>query len=466
MGLVSDTVRESIDADDAARLFNIRQAWDTYYGRMAAPLAVAKDGTSDNVILPLGRILVDASRSFLVGKEPTFQVDAAMGATAPPADGSPSGESSKAQTYLDATWRANRKASLLQSIVLNGSVAGHAFVKLVERPGLPVKLVNLDPANVRVVWSPDDWTEVIAYVITWTVEEPRIDGTTQVVAKRQLIERAAGGRSWTITDQESRDDTPRWKTIATSTWNRPWAPVVDSQNLPAPNEFYGVSDLEPDVVALIDRLNFMLSNLNRVLRFHGHPKVWASGATKPESLAWAPDEALYLPSGAQVGQLVPELNIEQALLAYNALLDVLHQVTRVPRIALGAIDGSAATPGISLLIAYRPLMEKTEDKRRTYGDLFSELNRRILSLGRFGEEGDVENVWQNPIPKDDLAEAQTAVAKQAAGVSKDTTIKEMGYDPDDERDARQADAAEAADAMLATQGAVAAGTEGGGGFGG
>ena len=448
MALVADLVREIIDADEAARIYNMRRAWDTYYGRMDLPLASAKDGTSDNVILPMGRVLVDASRSFLVGKEPAFTVS----------DDFP-GKTDQAQTYLDAVWKANRKATLLQNIVLNGSVAGHTFVKLVERIGQPPKIVNLDPANVRVVWDPDDFGEVLAYVITWTVEIHNTDGTTSVEGRRQRIERSERGDSWLIIDERSREDSPIWQEVARATWTRPWPPIVDCQNLPAPNEFYGVSDLEPDVIAMIDRANFIMSNTNRVLRYHGHPKVFITGANKPSDLQVAPDEATYIPLGANVFQLVPELDLAQALAAYDKVMDVLFQVSRVPRVALGEIEGSANVPGISLIISYRPLMEKTEDKRRLYGDLLSELNRRILSLGTFGEEGFVEPTWQDPVPRDALAEAQTALAKQQAGVSKATTLEELGYDPDEEKDARADDTAEAADALLQTQSAVGVGTE-------
>jgi hypothetical protein len=126
---------------------------------------------------------------------------------------------------------------------------------------------------------------------------------------------------------------------------------------------------------------------------------------------------------------------------------------------LEGISGTANVPGISLLINYRPLMEKTEDKRRLYGDLFTELNRRILSLGFFGEEGFTETTWPDPMPKDALAEAQTAVAKQAAGVSKDTTLEELGYDPEDERQGRDLDAEEAGAALLDANALVATGGE-------
>jgi hypothetical protein len=340
-------------------------------------------------------------------------------------------------------------------------MGGHCFVKIVERDQQPLKLVNLDPKIVRPIWSEDDFTEVSAYILEWAVERRRLDSRGRdiesvIVAKRQRIERDESRAFWAITDEESVGDLGTWMVTAEARWMRPWAPIVDWQNLPNPNAFWGLSDLEPPIVDMIQTANFLLSNSSRITRFHAHPKVWVKGA-KADDLETAPDEALLLPKDAEIGQLVPEADLSQILALYDKVMDVLHQASRVPRVALGNVDALGPTPGVTLQIMYRPLLALTEDKRRLYGDGLIELNRRIASLGGLGEEVFTTIPWPDPLPKDDLTEAQTATAKQAAGVSKDTTLSELGYDPDDERDKRKIDAEEAGLAMMAAAGTNAEG---------
>ncbi len=99
---------------------------------------------------------------------------------------------------------------------------------------------------------------------------------------------------------------------------------------------------------------------------------------------------------------------------------------------------AGALSGVALNILYQPLLEKTETKRRTYGDLLVELNRRLLALGGFGEDNFTVLHWPELLPGDPKAEAETALLQQQLGVSQDTLIERLGFDPELERQKRQA----------------------------
>ncbi len=52
-----------------------------------------------------------------------------------------------------------------------------------------------------------------------------------------------------------------WETVSDVRWPYAFAPIVDCQNLPAPNEYWGVSDIEDDLIEITDASNFIMSNL-------------------------------------------------------------------------------------------------------------------------------------------------------------------------------------------------------------
>ena len=324
-----------------------------------------------------------------------------------------------------------------QKLALNGAIAGHAFVKIVPAVPYP-RLVVLDPASVTVRWEPEDLEVVAQYRIQWTTLDYR---TGKPVSFRQLIER--DGNVWKITDQVSRDG-GRWETRSEELWRYAWPPIVDCQNLPNPNEYWGISDLEEDVIQLNRSINFVLSNTARIIRFHAHPKTWGRGFTANQ-LSVAVDETIVLPDpNAELHNLEMTSDLASSITVYERLREALHQVTRVPEVATGKLEHVGALSGVALQILYQPLIEKTETKRRTYGELLVELNRRLLALGGFGEDHHTVVHWPELIPSDPLQEAQAAVLYQQLGVSDDTLLQRLGFDPDLGRQKREVRAADSA----------------------
>jgi len=90
-----------------------------------------------------------------------------------------------------------------------------------------------------------------------------------------------------------------------------------------------------------------------------------------------------------------------------------------------------------------------------YGKLIREACTRMLALGNFGDGTDRDGVkvtthWKDPLPADDLSEAQTALAWNQLGVSTDTLLQQAGFDPDDE--AQKTEKAQARQMTLQQQG--------------
>ncbi len=414
--------------DEIARAARFKKAWDAYYGRFPRPLKVKPNQPDDNVLVNFARVVVDKGVSFLFGQDVSFELSEV--------------EETAAEQWLDACWAANRKMTLLQKLALNGAICGHAFIKVVPQQPHP-RLVVLDPSTVTVRWEPDDIEQVVSYRIQYPAIEPR---TGKPMAVRQLIER--DGRAWRIIDQVSRGNSAAWETTADTIWPYPWPPVIDCQNLPAPNEYWGISDLEDDVLQLNSSINFVLSNLARIIRYHAHPKTWGRGFSANQ-LSVAVDETIVLPSpDAELRNLEMVSDLSSSIALYERLREALHEVTRVPEVATGKLDRAGALSGLALNILYQPLLEKTETKRRTYGDLLVELNRRLLALGGFGEENRTVLHWPELLPGDPKAEAETALLLQQLGVSQATLLQKLGYDPELEAQKREVGGQQLSEQML------------------
>lgn len=431
MGIYEDMLRDQVATDERQRTERYAAAWAAYYGQGAKPLKVKAGKPDDNVRINLLRLLVNRSASALIrGARWDY-------------------ENENAQAYLDAVWKSSRRARTLRWLALNGGVCGHAFAKILPgqpagngRPAQSPRVVALDPATVSMRWAPDDLDDITQYKIQANVVG--LDG--RPIIRREIIERE--GRGWVITEAESRPDQPTWRTIRQVDWPYDFAPVVDCQNLPAPNEVYGNADLEADIIGLQRALDFVASNVQRIIRYHAHPRTWGSGFNATELRA-AADEMIVLPNAqAQLHNLEMQSDLASSLALYDRLKSALHALMQVPEVATGRLETVAGTiSGVALQILYQPLMERTEDKRETYGEMLLELNRRLLILaGMAPDPGQM--IWPEVIPRDPMAQRQAALLDLQLGVSQDTLMQQLGYQPDAERAKSQVDAIDAADRLL------------------
>jgi hypothetical protein len=427
-----DELLEAQESADRIRSERIARAWAIYRGDHPRPLRVREGEPDDNVILNLAGLVVDTGVDALFGQE--------LGIAA-----EPGAEASEARDWLDAAWERNRGMLTLQAAATNGAVSGQAALRILPAEGrIPPRLVVVDPQMLRVVWAPDDVGVVLGYAICWMTRDDR----SQPLERRQLIQR--DGAQWVISDQQ-RAGAGRWQAMpdGETVWPYPWPPIVDCQNLPEPNAWWGRPDLTSDVLDTQAAVNRVLSNAARVQRIHGHPKVWAKGVGDGEGLDVAPDEAILLPdTDSEIGTLEPRSHVADHVELYRVVKASLHEIARVPEITAGRLEGIGQLSGLALQILYGPLVRKTETKRRLYGELVRTVSQRMLELAGFGAEVEVDLHWPEVVPSDDLEQATAAEALQRAGVSRATALQAMGYDPEAEAEHRQEEAANLGAALL------------------
>jgi hypothetical protein len=408
---------------DMRRQRKIHRAWNIYRGDAPKPLRVLPGEPDDNVLLNVAGLIVDTGVDALFGQDIRIEV---VG----------DGEVVDIPTteYIEMVYTANRDMLLWQAAATNGAVAGHAAIRIMPppdgaAPGTLPRLIVVDPEMLRVIWRPDDIGVVEAYVLHWMGLDPR----GREMPMRQIIQRDATG--WLIVEQQQPSG-GRWVTTDETPWNYTWAPIIDCQNLPEPNAYFGRPDLTDDVVDTNLTLNKVMSNAARVQRIHGHPKVVAKGVGDGD-LDVGPDEAIVLPdTDSEISLLEPRATVTDHIELFRTVKSALHEISRVPEVTAGKLDNIGQLSGLALQILYGPLVRKTEVKRRLYGDMIEDLSARLAEYGGFGPDHHVDIRWPEIIPSDPVVESTAAEALQRAGVSQSTVLQEMGYDPEAEAEKR------------------------------
>ncbi len=400
------------------------QFWRYYRGHHRKPLKVRPNTLDDNVVLNYSKRNVNKSVQFLFGKPVTFEIDSQSEGRTPQ------------ELYLDSVWgEAEKKAMFLQKLALNGGVTGTAVLRLYEPEpntldSLP-RIVNIDPSIVDVVTHADDIEEVLSYRLIW------LSGK---IWKRHRIDLQEND-TWFVTVEIAKSNSPDWQEVANESapWPYTFPPIILGQNLPIPNETWGMGDLEE--ADINDAINFTASNVSRILKFHAHPKTIGTGfsAAALQNTAiddfWAINDPL-----ARVANLEMQSDLASAFNFLAALRTAYSKVSNVPDLDPAVVNVGALS-GFALRILYGDLTELTAVKQNTYGALLKEANKSILALGKQGEYGSVEvnNVWLDPLPSSGLEEAQTLEIDKRNGLSTETYLTKRGYDPEQEAEKRKAD---------------------------
>jgi hypothetical protein len=222
-------------------------------------------------------------------------------------------------------------------------------------------------------------------------------------------------------------------------WRYTWSPIHTCQNLQCPDEVWGMSDIEPDILSINNAINFAASNINRILRFHAHPKLVATGI-QASDMEMSVDGVTCLPSAdSKLTQIEMMSSLADALQYWNLLKDAYDEHTRIPGIARGKVEDVGTLSGVALRILYGPLMEKTAVKRLTYGEMLIELNQHLLEMGGYDPETEIEVKWGHAMPSDEKGEAEVAEIHSRLGVSNYTILEKLGYDAEEEQKKKSAE---------------------------
>lgn len=394
---------ELASAEMATRAGDIDAAWAYYRGEHRKPLKVRKGQIDDNVIVNLARKVVDQGVSMLFGAPPTFDLpgdDAQVQAT---------------EAELARIWEANNAEILLHNIGVSGALAGHVFLKLVpEQSNRRMRFVLQNPRYCSVFWRPDDMQQVVCYKIEWGQGKTRY---------RQDIVKQNG--SWLIRNLR-KPEAGEWQVVDESVWAYDFAPIVDWQNLPNPEGYYG----EPDLAnaALNDAVNFVASNTNRILRHHAHPKTLGFGVQPNQIVETAVDGFWAgLPESARLENLEMQSDLASSMSFFEALQAAFYSEHQAVDLSTMK-DRIGQLTNFGLRVLFKDAGDKNRTKRTLYGNGLCETSSRALRVLGLTEDVPTSK-WADPLPLSDTELVQNEQVEVTLGtVSRQTAAEERGRD--------------------------------------
>jgi hypothetical protein len=428
-----------------ARLLRYEKLWNYARGVQDKQIKVKRNQQDDNIALNFVSLVIERSISMLFGKGITFDL--------------PGDEETKQDLYLGEVWDLNRQEILLHKATQFATTIGTGYLKIMpgtyesaELPNIGApRLVPINPMWMAIETEPEDMERVVRYTARYTIEDE--DG--EDVARKEVIERILGATddeaigadkpvAWKISNyMNSRETGNKWELMGPPVmWQWEFPPLLHWQNLPDADSVYGQSDII-DVIDLQDRVNFVASNISKIIRYHAHPKTWGRGGAMSRT-SWGADEVIMFKGDAALLQnleMASELGSSAQFL--NTLRQSLMDITRTVDISSMA-DKLGALTNFGLRVLYQDALAKLATKRKLYGEALVELNSRILQLA--GWQGDDADggvvVWPEALPADELETGKALQLDLGMGlVSKQTAAGQRGYEWEKEQERLEEEAA-------------------------
>lgn len=396
----------------------------------------------DNVIINFVGLIIDRAVSMLFGKDIRFDL--------------PGESDSVEQEYIDRVWAVNRKQYLLKELSLYGAEAGTCYVKILpdgayDREGRPVpRLIALDPAMVTMETDQHDHSLVTKYVIAYTVIDK---ATGRETVYKQEIEQGLDVEGdvltgWTIRDFHATE-AGRWIFDDEKRWEYDFAPIVHWQNQIETGSAYGRPDITDDIIDLQDKLNFVVSNTAKIIKYHAHPKTWGRKFGKANGVSWGVDEMVISDNeSAMLQNLEMQSDLGSSLNFIKFLRQGLFDIARSVDIDSLA-DKIGALTNFALRVLYQDALSKLDDKRGLYSEALIEINHRLLELASMANTDGGDVVWPDVLPVNQLEQVTALKTDLEMGLASKQTASHMrGYDWEEEEE-RLADEAQAGDNVSA-----------------
>jgi len=424
------TLENAYAKEAADRAKEIKRGWDYYQGRHHKPLKIQSDGYDDNVIVNHIAQFVEDLVGFLLGDGITF-------------DSGGDDQGDPADDQIAEMWRASRGAILQNNLALGGCIEGHPAVRLVPVQGQLPKISRIKGEHFSAFWDPFDMERVMWYRLQYVSGSTgkRIDYVRGRVSGGEVDHAAPG---WTEIVYEIKNAAQmaiapgsKWtQEINPVVWEFDFPPIVDWQNLPAPNSYYGEDDVTGPI-HLNDALNFNLSNSQRIIKNYADPKTILTGATT-DDITRQPGGLISVPQPeARVYNL--EMQSDGAFIQWLAGV-----ITAGLWGAGGMIDPQSIKDRVGdltnfgLRVLYNRAIKKTEKKRLLYQEAFEQIAKRGLAIAGATPPESVSTIWPTVLPEDETVEVQTLTSELQQGIiSKETYRERRDYDNDREVDRLQ-----------------------------
>jgi len=457
-----------MDKELSARRRRIDENIKRYHNEVEPPLT-STEYQKSNVTLPLCRLIIDKGVGVMTGTDDFGNVEGTEFVVTKDEAQQRSGirralESAvnlipgvqiqqpvdPRQDFLDRFWDANRKNKFLHNFFLGNGLAGHYFLQI-EPNALPdprgstemlPRIIALDARNVVVFWHEMDAEKVLWYSIV--VGEKGRRRRKDVV--RLYKEDGTEAGRWAIYNyketsgmMENGQQQNKWAMDGTPVeWVYRWAPIMDGQNLPSPVSlsYYGEDDLGT-LGVVNDALNYSVSINQMIQRHHGFPRLVVTGGGLEDGFKNKPNQAIQLEEpGAKVYYVHPtsdgKITMDQMQYMERQFWNSAREVD--PAAVAGQLGKMS---NFDLRVVYQDALFKRQSKWLDAAETLRDMCQAALELGGFGAHIPVKVTPPAPLPTN-LAETASALdVLSNHGLSDDTILTRVGFEPDDERAKRK-----------------------------
>lgn len=442
-------LEDAFSGEMSARRKLIDANWKYYRGEHAAPLKGDSTKTNDNVVLNLVGMSIDKELAGMMGSDDQGDVKGVVfDIVDEPGEagfmesmlnvlglGQHEQTPHPEQNWLDAVWEANRRDVTLLTAFINAAISGHGFVKLLPNGAVhPVtgedtpRIIALNPYYCGVFWQADDAERALWYRIEY-------DRVRQDIVRERYENGADTGR-WLIYNYRKASEYGGWE-LSGEVEIHPyaWSPIIDWKNLPDPTSYYG-RDSIGIAGAMNDSLNFVLSNTQRIIKYHAHPNTVVTGASKTDFQDTAVNRLWTIPNAdARVTNVEMQSDLASSMNFAAVMREALFAQFRELD-PLSVQDKLGAITNFGLRVMYSDTLNKQGVKRMLATPALLLLCRNVLELGGYNRAIRINAIWPDTLPNDRLAEAQHLQIMSGLGLSQQTALERAGYDPEQEAQRR------------------------------
>jgi hypothetical protein len=394
-------LREAADSELRARRAAYQRACDYYNGLHKRHLSARNAESDDNVVINLVRQAIDRTVSLLLPRFPALDVPSRP----------------EANAALDQLWQRNGGVRLLAKLARQGCLSGQVFVRVLapEPPENAPRLLALNPANCLAFWRADDYEDVLWYELHWSYGRANY---------RQAIVRGQG--EWLI--ETWQDEGSGWRRLEQRLWRYALAPIVTWPHQSAPNAFYGQPEISN--FALNDRVNKLMSDVARILRYHAAPRTVGIGFEARDLTPTAINTLWTIPKAdAKVFNLEMQSDLASSMKAVEFLTRAFLAEQRVVVLDGNVADWQRIT-NLGVRALYMDALFKIEELRRSYEVGLQQLSQTMrLLIGEADYLAPIRVIWPDPLPTN-AAESVAVLARELALglVSRQTAARERGRD--------------------------------------
>lgn len=416
--------------ESKARGMVIERNWRYYDGAHDQPLKAQRDGYNDNVIVNNIEPLADKTVAFLIGDGISFTAGGDNDQTAD-------------DDNVNALWQANRGEVLINNIALSGAIEGHCAVRLMPIEGGYPKIVRVKQSHFTAFWDPFDMSRVLWYRLEYSGGGigRRIDYVRGTFNGAEFDHNQPGWVEVVYQTKEQAGNvfgvSDKWElTGEPLPWLYEYPPIIDWPNIGNPNGYYGKSDVT-SAIRLNDALNFILSNLQRIIKHYASPKTIGLGFKASELVGTEVGGFFSVnkpPNEANLFNLEMQSDLKSSMELAGIITSGLWQ-------SGGMVDPQTmkdrigALTNFGLKVLFSDAIKRTDKKRAIYEEAFELISQAGLSIAGLPVPEEVEVIWPSVLPADETQQVETLTIELTNGIiSKETYRTLRGYDSEKEDD--------------------------------